>query len=432
MWEGQGSQILSYWDLNYPRRDSALPARSPEEHADQLRDALDEAVRLRLQADVPVGCYLSGGLDSSMILSLAARHATTPIDAFTVAFDNEAYDESALAAETARYVGARHHVLTVTEDQLADHFAETVWHSETINPNTNGVAKYLLSRTVRQAGPRVVLTGEGADEVAAGYEFLVRDMLIQGRRGAAVRRVRGLGDLSGPGIPSGEGGVSAAHMRERLGFVPSWVCWFAEAAAHSRTFWSPGLRDAVEGLDPYRDCLGALDVPGQLEGREAVHQSLYLWTKTVFANLLLNQLGDRMEMAHGIEGRLPFLDGPVVDLLREMPVSVKIRGNHGKHVVRMAARHCLPDAVLRRRKKAFLAPPPSLSLDGRLHQMIQDLLRSATMAAVPFFDHCAVLRFLDDLQRLGERAPHAATGIGNQLVYMASACVLQDRFAPSG
>src|SRR5262249_3889919 len=162
------------WDLDYPRRDTMQPEHTPSEHVARLREALDEAVRLRLQADVPVAYYLSGGLDSSTILGIAARHESKPVETFTVAFDTESYDESSVAEAMAKHVGANHHSLAVTRDQIADHFADAVWHSETINPNTNGVAKYLLSAYVREFGFKVVLTGEGADETAAGYDFLVR------------------------------------------------------------------------------------------------------------------------------------------------------------------------------------------------------------------------------------------------------------------
>lgn len=422
-----GVRVERYWDLDLPRRSDPLPARSPGEQAARLRAALEEAVRLRMQADVPIGCYLSGGLDSSLVLALATRLTVEPVEAFTVSFD-ASHDEAGFAARTARQLGARHHVLPLAEADLAAHFADAVWHSETINPNTNGVAKYLLSRQVRDAGLRVVLTGEGADEVAAGYEFLARDMAMHGRPGGSPREreVRG---LAGIGVPSGEAGVNTAAVRESLGFVPSWVTWFAEAAVHARTLWSPAFRAGMAGLDPYRGLLDALDIAGQVAGREAVHQSLYLWTKSVFANLLLNQLADRMEMAHGIEGRLPFLDGEVVEVLRDMPLSLKIRGAVGKHVLREAARDCLPEEVVRRRKQPFLAPPPSLAAGSPFQVLLQDMLRSQAMAAVPFFDHRSVVAFLDRCASGAMQDSGMADSLGKQLVCLASACVLQQRFA---
>ncbi len=421
------TRIVTFWDLDYPRRDASLPERTPQDHILLLRESLDDAVRLRLQADVPVACYLSGGLDSSTVMGMASRHVSAPVEAFTVAFDDAAHDEFAVAMETARFVGGNQHTLVVTQDMIAESFADAVWHSETINPNTNGVAKYLLARHLRQSGFKVVLTGEGADEVAAGYDFLVRDMLLYSGK-MAPRRERMLAGLSGPGLPSGGVGVSTTAIREHLHFVPSWVAWFAEAATHSRSLWSPDFRFEFSAHDPYQAFLDSLDFAGQIAEREPVHQSLYLWTKSMFVNLLLNQLGDRMEMAHGIEGRVPFLDDRVVAVLRDMPVSMKIHGQNGKYVLREAARPFITDTVYRRRKNAFLAPSPALRPAGRLNQMLQDILRSEQMAAVAFFDHKAIVQFLDGLPRLIERTPQAIEGIGNQLVYLASACLLQQHF----
>jgi asparagine synthase (glutamine-hydrolysing) len=427
------TRLVHYRDAGYPRRDEASADRTLTEHIARLQDALDEAVRLRLQADVPVACYLSGGIDSSTILALAARHRTEPIHAFTVGFEAEDYDESAAAAAMAEHVGARHHVLRVTDNCLADHFADAVWHSETINPNINGVAKYLLSKLARDAGFKVVLTGEGADEVAAGYEFLVRDTLLYGvREPRRPPRLRMLDELRGPGLPTGAGGVSTAAVRQCLGFVPSWIEWCAEAAVHSRSLWSSDFSAAFRDRDPYRHFLETIDAAAHVDGREAAYQSLYLWNKSMFANLLLNQLADRMEMAHGIEGRVPFLDDRVVEVLRDTPLSMKIRGGEGKHVLRQAARPFVTDAVYRRRKQAFLAPPSVLHTHKRLRQMLQDRLRGEAMRAVPFFDHAAIVRFLDHLPRRPDAADaHRLVGVSNQLVYLASASVMQERFALS-
>src|SRR5262249_47875358 len=162
---------------------------------------------------------------------------------------------------------------------------------ETINPNINGVAKYLLSKLTHNAGFKVVLTGEGADEVAAGYEFLVRDTLLYGAGDARrVQRLRLLHELKGPGLPTGEGGVSTAAVQQCLGFVPSWIQWCAEAATHSRALWSRDFAAEFSGRDPYRHFLETIDIRAQMDGREAAYQSLYLWDKSMFANLLLNQL----------------------------------------------------------------------------------------------------------------------------------------------
>ena len=140
-------------------------------------------MRIRLRADVPVGCYLSGGLDSCAVLGLAARHHPEPIRAFTLTFDRAEYDEEEIAREMAAKAGAEFCPIPIRQDDLADHFADAIAQSETLCFNAHGVAKYLLSRAVRDAGYKVVLTGEGSDEILGGYAHFRRDMLLYNREG---------------------------------------------------------------------------------------------------------------------------------------------------------------------------------------------------------------------------------------------------------
>ena len=157
-------QINQYWDFDYPRADRATPQRSDADYAAEFRAALEEAVRIRLRADVPVGCYLSGGLDSCSVLGLAAKHHPEPIRAFTLTFDRAEYDEGEFAREMAAMAGAEFFPIPIRQDDLADNFADAILQSETFCLNAHGVAKYLLSRAVRDAGYKVVITGEGSDE----------------------------------------------------------------------------------------------------------------------------------------------------------------------------------------------------------------------------------------------------------------------------
>ncbi|MFN0128532.1 MAG: asparagine synthetase B family protein [Verrucomicrobiales bacterium] len=157
-------RVLRYWDFNYPTA-TAL-ASNPQDDAfyiEYFRAKLNEAVRLRMRADVPVGYYLSGGMDSCAVLGLAARHAREPIHAFTLSFDQAAYDESSSAQEMAAHAGARYYPIPIKHSDLADHFADAIWHAETLCSNGHGISKYLLSRAVRDAGYKVVFTGEHGD-----------------------------------------------------------------------------------------------------------------------------------------------------------------------------------------------------------------------------------------------------------------------------
>ncbi len=428
----QRLQLVQYWDLNYPRIDDALPERSEEEHVERMRLALDEAVRLRLRADVPVGCYLSGGIDSCALLGLAARHHPEPIKAFTLCFDTAAYNEQFVAEEMAAQAGAEFHPLPITQTQLADNFADAIWHSETMTANGHGVAKFLLSEMVRDKGYKVVLTGEGSDEILGGYAHFRRDMLLYDAQGKDPQVVEQLlaqladdNEISrGILLPSGNSD-SMESVRQTLGFVPSWLETRSANSTRYRRLFSPQFAAEFAGRDAFRVFLNRLDVRHQLAGRHPLNQSLYLWSKTMLPNYLLNFLGDRMEMAHSIEGRVPFLDHHVVELVRDMPVSMKIRGMTEKYALREAARHVLTDTVYRRQKHPFLAPPAGLQLTGRLHQLMEDTLRGDVLASVPFYDRQSVIMLLDRMRDMDDRKRSGASYI---LTMVFSACILQERF----
>src|SRR5207344_917228 len=162
-----------------------------------------------------------------------------------------------------------------------------------------------------------------------------------------------------------------------------------------------GRYGATEGAWPILD---DLDVRGQLTGREPLHQSLYLWSKTVLCGYILTVLGDRMEMGHSIEGRVPFLDHHVAEVIASQPVNQKIRGMTEKFVLREAVRDVITDTVYRRQKHPFLSPPATLNPDEKLSTFVQDTLRGPALAAMPFFDQKKVVELLDRVDTMDEGA----------------------------
>ena len=425
-------QLNKYWDFDYPAAGALASPRSDAAYAAEFREALEEAVRIRLRADVPVGCYLSGGLDSCAVLGLAAKHHSGPIQAFTLTFDRLEYDEEAQAKEMAARAGANFFPIPIRQDDLADNFADAIAQSEMLCFNAHGVAKYLLSRAVRKAGYKVVLTGEGSDEILGGYAHFRRDMLLYNKAGqepeTVQRLLQELDNLNpvsrGLLLPDGEAGPLGA-VKEVLGFVPSWIETFSARGVKMRALLSGDFLERFGRRPGYRPLLGEMDVRGQLAGRDAVNQSLYLWSKTVLPNYILTMLGDRMEMAHSIEGRVPFLDHHVVETIRSQPVSQKIRGMTEKFVLREATRDVITDTIFRRQKHPFLSPPATLNPKGKLSTFVQDTLRGPQLTAIPFFDRQKIVDILDRLPGMDEGARVTNDQI---LMMVVSACVLQERF----
>jgi asparagine synthase (glutamine-hydrolysing) len=393
-------QVAKYWDFDYPRTDPSAAGRSDADHVAEFRHALEEAVRIRLRADVPVGVYLSGGLDSCAVLGLAARHHPDPITAFTLTFEEAAYDEGPTAKEMAERAGAKYHPIPIRQQDLADHFTCAIRQAETLCVNAHGVAKYLLSRAVRDAGYKVVVTGEGSDEILGGYPHFRRDMLLYDREGqdpAAVAELLewldGQNTVSrGLLLPDGEVGP-VDRVRRILGYVPSWIETFASRATKMRPLLS---NDLVERYGP-------------IEGTYA----------------FLTMLGDRMEMAHSVEGRVPFLDHHLVELIGSQPVHMKIRGMTEKYVLREAVRDVITDTVYRRQKHPFLSPPSTLTPDESFHTFVQDTLRGAPLTAMPFFNQRRVVDLLDRLPQMDTGARVANDQV---LMLLVSMCVLHEGF----
>jgi asparagine synthase (glutamine-hydrolysing) len=426
------SQLIQYWDFDYPRTDCNRPQRSDEDYIAEFRHALEEAVRLRLRADVPVGCYLSGGLDSCAVLGLAAQHHPDPVRAFTLTFDRADYDEEKEAKEMAAKVGAEFFPVAIRQDDLADHFADAILQSETLCFNAHGVAKFLLSRAVRDAGYKVVLTGEGSDEILGGYAHFRRDMLLYNTESqdaaeasALLQDLERLNPVSrGLLLPHGEA-RPLDNVKRLLGFVPSWIETFSATSTKMRELFAGDFLEKFGGTPGYHALFSSIDVRGQLTGRDPVHQSLYLWSKTMLPAYILTVLGDRMEMAHSVEGRVPFLDHHLVELIRSQPVTQKIRGMTEKYVLRESVRDVITDTVYRRQKHPFLSPPATLNPTEKLSTFMQDTLRGPMLATIPFFNQKKVVGLLDSLSTMDEGSRVANDQV---LMALASACVLQERF----
>jgi len=425
-------QLHQYWDFNYPKADAFKTQRSDADYVAEFRHVFEEAVRIRLRADVPVGCYLSGGLDSCAVLGLAAKHHAEPIRAFTLTFDHADYDEGAIAKEMAAQAGAEFYPIAMRQDDLAYHFADAIVQSETLCYNAHGVAKYLLSRAVRDAGYKVVLTGEGSDEILGGYAHFRRDMVLYGGNGQDARESEQLLqelDRTNPVsrgllLPHGQAG-QLGGVKRQLGFVPSWIETFSARSGKLRALMSDDFQEEFCSREDFQGLLSEIDIRNQLSGRDALNQSLYLWAKSVLPMYILTMLGDRMEMAHSIEGRVPFLDHHVVEVLRSQPPAMKIRAMNEKFVLREAVRDVITDTVYRRQKHPFLSPPATLNPQQKLHAFVQDALRGPQLAAIPYFDRKKVIALLDGVDRMDEGSRVANDQV---LMTLASMCVLQQGF----
>lgn len=427
---GNELKTHQYWDTEYPRSNEINQSGDPLDDVEELREVLHEAVKLRLRADVPVACYLSGGIDSCAVLGIASLYAARPIKAYTLSFDHADYDERSLAEAQARKSGAEFFPIEIRADHLATHFEDALWNAERPFINAHCVAKYLLSRAVNADGTRVVLTGEGSDEIFAGYPHFRRDLVLHNTEGqdpeVAKQLLAQLEESNrvsqGVLLMDAKAGEFES-VKQILGYLPAFFPLLQSFAANG--LFNTDFTSKFTGTDHFRILLNQLDVSRRLDGRDAVNQSLYLWGKTLLPNYILSNLGDRMEMAHSVEGRVPFLDHVLADRVARMPVSRKILGTTEKYVLREAAKPVLTDEVYRRQKHPFLSPPSTLQTGGALHELVQDTLRGETLRAVGIYDHEKVVELLDDLPTMDNAE---RTRVDAVLMVTLSTCLLHKRF----
>ncbi|MDF2179432.1 asparagine synthase (glutamine-hydrolyzing) [Aliiglaciecola sp. CAU 1673] len=350
-----------YWDMDFPLPE-ARPRHDDEYYVEGVRRELLEAVQLRLNADVPVGCYLSGGIDSCSILGLASSASQFPIRAFTIGFDHDEYDEATIATEMARATGAEQDILKLNADLLYDNFARTLWHTERTIYNTLAVAKLMMSQHVTHNQYKVVLTGEGSDELFAGYPAFRKDMFLHGMEGLdsaqAAEWQRTLADsnklFQGAMLPKDEY-VSDA-INAKVGFTPSCLQPWLGCSELARQLLHPDIRDELAEYEPGTAIAAKLD-DSYLEGRHPLDKAQYVWIKTMLEGQILTWGGDRVDMANSMEARPPFLDHHLAEFAATIPPQLRIKGSKEKHVLREAMKGLLPTVLYERQKFAFMAPP---------------------------------------------------------------------------
>ena len=366
---------------------------SVDDAATAVRDALEEATRLRMvRADVPVGSYLSGGLDSSLVAALGRRALGQPFQTFSLRFEDAEYDETEFQRLMAARLGTSHHEVVVGRHDIARVFPEVVAHAERPILRTGPAPLYLLSKLVRDNGIKVVLTGEGADEMFGGYD-LFREGKVRrfwARDPGSRLRPRLLGRLY-PYLlrsPVAQQALAQQFFGRDLaragepGFAhgPRW-----QTTAALKRLFHPDFRAAH---DPVAELLAAL--PSGFRDWDPLAQDQWLEIKTLLGGYLLSSQGDRMLMAHSIEGRFPFLDREVVALAASLPPEHKLAVLDEKHVLKRAAAGLVPEPILRRKKQPYRAPDALSFVGADRPTWVDEALEPRAVADAGVFDPTAV------------------------------------------
>jgi asparagine synthase (glutamine-hydrolysing) len=360
--DGETPRELVYWRPQYPEQRGDGFTGSLDEAVERVRAELEQATALRmLRADVPVGSYLSGGLDSSLVAALGLRAKGEKFTTFSLRFQDAEYDETPFQRMMVDYLGSEHHEVVVSRDDIAACFPDVIRYGERPILRTAPAPLFLLSRLVRGAGIKVVLTGEGADEMFAGYD-LFREGVVRrfwARQPDSKQRPRLLERL----YPYLQRSPVAQQAMARQFFGRNLDKWREPGFAHDTRWHTTGglkrlfcadLRNAVGGANVIGALCGAL--PPEFARWSYLAQDQYLEVRTLLSGYLLSSQGDRMLMGNSVEGRFPFLDPNVVELANSLPAGYKLRVLDEKHVLKRASEGLVAPEILRRKKQPYRAP----------------------------------------------------------------------------
>ena len=390
--EGTAEPVIidrPYWVMDFPDQGEENPENDPDKLVDELEDLLLKAVDKRLRADVPVGAYLSGGLDSSMIVAMACKLKGEAINTYTIRVDDPALDEHSAANRTDKYIGTKPPI--VQEFQASDAlkmYPQLIQAAEAPVIDTSCAALLMLAKKVHGNGQKVVLTGEGADEWLAGYPWykIAKIMgaldFIPGMRLSNVAR---RAYLRFNKVPQYSPGFRDA-LEQSVGGPNAWIDSYGVLALSKLTLYSKAMRDVREQTHPWPR-LG-MDLE-RARHWDPLNRSLWVGARVTLAGHLLQAKGDRVAMHSSVEARYPFIDEDVFDFTAKLHPRWKLKGFRDKHLLRLVAERWLPPEIARRHKVIFRAPLDSFHIDPE-PKFVGELLSGESLRRTGYFDVEAV------------------------------------------
>lgn len=396
IWKDGKINTSPYWDLDFTASNS--PAEDDQSYAEGLLELLKDATRIRLRSDVPVGCYLSGGIDSSFVTALVRSIHRGPLKTFSITFDDADLDERSFQTQVAEFLQTEHQTSHAADEQLVAAFPEVVWHAEAPLLRSAPAPMYLLSKLVRENGYKVVLTGEGADEILGGYDIFKEAKIRQFWAAQPNSKLRPL------------------LLRRLYPYMPALQM---QAGAYLKKFFRPAhpedgfdshrsrweLTSQLKGLfsedvkAELRDCRTfdaiADGIPLAFREWDYLSRAQYLEAKVLLPGYILSSQGDRMAMAHAVEGRYPFLDHRVVEFAAKMPARLKIKVLREKYLLKQIAAPMLPHDVVRRPKQPYRAPDGRSFFRCTSQDFVRDVLSTESVRESAIFEPRAVAMLLD-------------------------------------
>ena len=417
-----GIEIKPYWNLTFPEagkeRDLTFSDALEELHA-----LFEDAVRIRLRADVPVGAYLSGGIDSSITTAFIKNIFPEVLRTFSIGFDEKEYDESSYQQLAINYLNTNHSGVSCSAADIASNFEKVVWHTETPILRTSPVPMFLLSKSVRKNNYKVVITGEGADEMFAGYNIFKESIIRRfwARYPDSKYRPLLLQKLY-PYIAQMSGASNAAlkfffgYKLEETG-SPAYshlLRW--NNTSRIKNMFSGPVKEAFSHYDPLEAYINKL--PEGFDKLDPLSKAQWIETNLFMSDYLLSSQGDRMAMANSVEGRYPFLDHRIMEFASKLPPDFKLHGLKEKYLLKEMMRGKLPEEIVNRPKQAYRAPITNSFLSEK-SDYVNELLKEEYLKKTELFDPAQVGRLFSKImlsKQASEVENMALTGILSTLI----------------
>jgi len=426
-----GFNIQPYWKLpidgsgqNKDRREYSLT-----EWTEKFNDLILDATRIRLRADVPVGAYLSGGIDSTFTSALVKKNFNNSLCTFSVRFTDDRFDETHYQETAIDALKTEHRSIRCSEKDIGEIFPKVIWHTETPVLRTSPAPLYLLSQLVRDNHFKVVLTGEGADEIFAGYNIFKEDKVRRfwARNPESKMRPELLKKLY-PYIFSQQNKKAQVFLKgffkKGLSEVDSPVYshqirW--QNTAQLKHFLSADFKNKMYDFDRFVDRYNSM-LPSNFLSLHPLNRAQYTEINIFLSNYLLSSQGDRMAMANAVEGRYPFLDHRVVEFAFRVPPRFRLNGLEEKYILKQAAKNVIPNELIERPKQPYRAPISRCFWGDTPLDYVEELLSESAIRLKGYFDPRPVSRLLTKCRQqkghlLSERENMALVGVlSTQLV----------------
>jgi len=399
----EGLTLRKFWELSFNNNNSGLTLSDALERFNEL---FTNAVRIRLRADVEVAAYLSGGIDSSTTVAYVKDIEPGVLNTFSIGFEDKDFDESKYQLEAVKYLNTNHRAISCTSKDIAEAFPRVVWHSETPLTRTAPTPMLILSKLVRDNNIKVVITGEGSDEILAGYDIF-REALIRrfwaSQPSSALRPTllkRIYPDI--PHLRNASPNILKMFFGYRLEDTANplyshLLRW--NNSNHIKKHFSDAIRESVKCYDPLSDLAGSL--PDSFMEWSPLARAQWLETTVFMSGYLLSAQGDRMAMANSVEGRYPFLDYRVIEYSSSLPDKLKLNGLNEKYLLKKLMTGRIPESIVKRPKQPYRAPISSVFIGNERPDYVDEMLSEKMTRLAGIFSPDSVTALLAKVERTG-------------------------------